>query len=104
MACCLITGEPLDESTKIEHTILRSLGGQITSREVTSSDFNQKCGNSVDIALADVFKHIFAILASATISNADPGNVLYTSEDKSLRFYLNNGFSTLANNITGVCT
>ena len=99
MEHCLITGIPLDSSTKIEHTILHSLGGRITSRRVTSSTFNQKCGSTVDVALADMFKHIFSVLAPATIAGADPGNVLFASLDKSKRYYLNNGFTTLANNI-----
>ena len=99
MEYCIITGSPLDPSTKVEHTILHSLGGRITSRRITSSEFNQKCGSTVDLALTDIFKHIFAMLAPATVSGANPGNVLYTSLDKSIRYYLNSGFTTLAKNI-----
>lgn len=99
MEYCLITKAPLDSSTKVEHTILHSLGGRITSRRLTSSNFNQKCGNTVDLALTDMFKHIFAMLSPATISGANPGNVLYTSLDKSRKYYLNNGFTTLAQDI-----
>lgn len=99
MEYCIITGSPLDPSTKVEHTILHSLGGRITSRRITSSEFNQKCGSTVDLALTDIFKHIFAMLAPATVSGANPGNVLYTSLDKSIRYYLNSGFTTLDKNI-----
>jgi hypothetical protein len=96
MEYCLITDEVLDSSTKLEHTILHSLGGRITSRRVISSTFNQMCGSTIDMALTDVFKHIFGVLVPAIIKSANPGNVPLTSLDKKCRYYLRDGFTTLA--------
>lgn len=39
---CLFTGVPLHRDTKDEHVILEKLGGHITSKSVTSSDFNNR--------------------------------------------------------------
>ena len=62
MEYCLITGEPLDESPLPRAYYIKFIGG-ITSKRVTSFDFNHKCGNDVDSSLVNVFKHIFVILA-----------------------------------------
>lgn len=45
---CLFTGALLGPKTREEHTILRSLGGRVRSRRVTSSAFNEACGSYVD--------------------------------------------------------
>lgn len=80
---CLITGVELNENNRIEHTILKSLGGRITSRSVTSSLFNQNCGENVDCKLADKYKTILSRLVPVTIESANPGQVkLYDSEGK----------------------
>lgn len=45
---CLFSGATLAADTREEHTILRSLGGRIRSRRVTSSAFNEACGSYID--------------------------------------------------------
>ncbi|MEO6812163.1 MAG: hypothetical protein ABI353_23895, partial [Isosphaeraceae bacterium] len=51
MDTCLFTGAPLDSKTRIEHTIPESLGGRIKTRQVTSSDFNERWGSLLVAAL-----------------------------------------------------
>ncbi len=51
MDTCLFSGDDLNSSTKVEHTIPESLGGRVTSRRVTSSCFNEKWGNITIAAL-----------------------------------------------------
>ncbi len=63
MNTCLFTGDVLDETTKIEHTILRSIGGKIRSTEVCSSEFNGLCGSTIDQNLHDCYSEICRILA-----------------------------------------
>jgi len=70
---CLFTNAPLSSGTKLEHTILESLGGRITSREVSSSDFNAACGELIDPILADTYRDFFTALAPALPTAATPG-------------------------------
>ena len=55
MARCLFTHAELDADTKVEHTIQRALGGRVRSSEVTSSDFNERCGGRVDPYFSGVY-------------------------------------------------
>lgn len=61
MARCLFTDEELDGETREEHTIPRSLGGRIRSREVSSSTINNCCAG-MDGLFADVYGDTMAIL------------------------------------------
>jgi len=50
----LFTGEVLTPDTRVEHTILDSLGGRVTSRIATSSDFNEQIARQVDSAAKQI--------------------------------------------------
>jgi hypothetical protein len=56
---CLFTGVPLGADAKVEHTIPRSIGGRIRSRIVSSTEFNERAGNTVDVELARTYRQIF---------------------------------------------
>ena len=58
MPTCLFTGSPLSEDTALEHAIPRVLGGRFTSRSVTSSEFNNACGQTVDRFLHEPYSPI----------------------------------------------
>ena len=45
---CLFTNELLDDKTKIEHAIVHSLGGRVTSHRVISTTFNELSSQKVD--------------------------------------------------------
>lgn len=55
MNTCLFTDAPLTSDTRIEHTILDSLGGRVTSRIVTSSEFNEQSAREVDLAAKQIY-------------------------------------------------
>ena len=52
MATCLFTGEGLTQTTKVEHTIPRSVAGRIRSRNASCDSFNELCGQRYDPFLA----------------------------------------------------
>lgn len=60
---CLFTGVALSPTTKEEHTILRSLGGRIRSRIVSSDQFNNDCGSFLDSYLKAPYSLILNKLA-----------------------------------------
>ncbi|WP_160164378.1 hypothetical protein [Rhodopirellula baltica] len=45
---CLFTNELLDDKTKIEHAIVHSLGGRVTSNRDISTSFNEMSSREVD--------------------------------------------------------
>src|SRR5271166_6319473 len=63
MATCLFTGEALTPTTKVEHTIPRSLGGRIKSRVVSCDSFNARCGERLDPYLARRYAHLMNVLS-----------------------------------------
>jgi hypothetical protein len=65
MPTCLFTNTELTVSTREEHTIQRSLGGRIRSREVSSDAFNERCGGLIDPYIRDVYANTMAILGPA---------------------------------------
>ena len=73
MATCLLTNEPLDESTKPEHVIPESLGGRFASREVTSSRINELAGGRLIAQARDSYAELLHILAPMLPSAAKPG-------------------------------
>jgi hypothetical protein len=80
---CLFTGQELDEHTKVEHTILDSLGGHITSQIVSSNCFNEQCGNDIDQVLADLYRPVFMALAPALSPRIDGCTTHYDEEGRS---------------------
>jgi hypothetical protein len=65
MPCCLFTNSQLGAATREEHTIQRSLGGRIRSREVSSNGFNERCGALIDTYFRDLYANTMAILGPA---------------------------------------
>jgi hypothetical protein len=65
MARCLFTDEELDEGTREEHTIQRSIGGRIRSREVSSNAFNGRCGGLIDSIFGDLYWDTMSVLGPA---------------------------------------
>ncbi len=63
MNTCLFTDAPLTSDTKVEHTILDSLGGRVTSRIVTSSEFNEQRARKVDLAAKQIYWPVLMNLA-----------------------------------------
>lgn len=80
-ATCLFTGVELDPDTKEEHTIQRSLGGRIVSRQVTSSDFNNRCGSFCDDSLSRAYGLLLSRLAPLLPSVARPGAIKAMASD-----------------------
>jgi hypothetical protein len=58
MPTCLFTGEALSAATRQEHVIPRCVGGRIQTNEVSSTDFNQRCGDLVDDRLRETYAFI----------------------------------------------
>lgn len=79
-ATCLFTGQTLDNQTRVEHTILSSLGGRIQSQIVSCSGFNQKCGELIDVVLADTYSDVFMALAPMLPSWSNPGKTVVWDE------------------------
>ncbi len=77
---CLFTNAPLIPYTKVEHTILRALGGRIKSRRVTSSDFNERSSN-FDKLLSDQYKLIMNVLAPVLPEEFNPGAMPVTLDN-----------------------
>jgi hypothetical protein len=86
MPTCLFTGEELDEATKSEHVIPKSLGGRIRSKKVTSSDFNNNAGNTVDAVLAERFFPFLSLLSPALPQAARPGHRDFRGQSSDLRY------------------
>lgn len=62
MGKCLFTDEELGPDTKEEHTIQRALGGRVRSVEVSSSSFNERCGQRVDPYFSGVYADTMRVL------------------------------------------
>jgi hypothetical protein len=58
MATCLFTGKELSDATRQEHLIQQCVGGRIESNEVSSTEFNQRCGDLIDERLRDTYAFI----------------------------------------------
>lgn len=71
---CLFTGKPLDENTKIEHTIPKSLCGRIRSNTVTCSEFNE-ASSKCDAVLRQEFTMILSALAPVLPKEFNPGEI-----------------------------
>ena len=63
MATCLFTGNRLTATTKMEHTIPRSVAGRIRSRDVSCDLFNELCGQRYDPFLARRYVQLMNILS-----------------------------------------
>lgn len=74
---CLFTNKPLDENTKIEHTIPRALCGRIRSKTVTCSEFNE-ASSKCDAILRNEFLMILGELAPMLPKEFDPGEIPVT--------------------------
>lgn len=96
MATCLFTSETLSSSTKLEHTILKALGGRITSREVVSDNFNAGTGKDIDCKLADQFKLIIRELAPFLSTDLRKKRLKLESDDQKRSYYKTNGIVELA--------
>ncbi len=96
MATCLFTSETLSSSTKLEHTILKALGGRITSREVVSDNFNTRTGKDIDCKLADQFKLIIRELAPFLSTDLRKKRLKLESDDQKRSYYKTNGIVELA--------
>ncbi len=63
MATCLFTGEVLTPTTKVEHTIPRSVAGRIRSRDTSCDSFNELCGQRYDPFLARRYVQLMNVLS-----------------------------------------
>ena len=59
---CLFTSTELNDSTDLEHTIPKSLGGKIATRAVSSSAFNTFGGNEFVGEMKDAYLHLIHTL------------------------------------------
>lgn len=87
MATCLMTGDHLPKTTRQEHTILRSLGGRIRSREVSSDRFSSAAGSRIEPFLHELYVLIMTTLGAAHRGGiqsvempGEPGNYALTNE------------------------
>ncbi len=71
---CLFTNRLLDDKTKVEHTIPRSLCGKIYSRSVTCSEFNE-ASSQCDEILKKEFIVILGILSPMLSGFFEPGEI-----------------------------
>jgi hypothetical protein len=62
MANCLFTGAALGSDTREEHTIQRALGGRIKSVVVSSSAFNERCGQRLDPYFSGIYAEAMRVL------------------------------------------
>lgn len=91
---CLFTGETLTAQTAEEHTIPAALGGRIRSRIVSSSFFNEKCGQKCDPALAKSYRMVFEVLAPVLSFEHNPGQSRRIGKD-GRRYVVQNGVTSL---------
>ncbi len=96
MATCLFTNITLPKDNKSEHTILRGLGGRITSTKVTSKSFNEKCGQLIDSKLVEQYIFILRELAPLLPRDLKKNKLLLYSEDGYRKYYKANGRTELA--------
>ena len=75
MATCLFSGECLTPTTKVEHTIPRSVAGRITSRNVSCDSFNELCGQRYDPFLARRYVQLMNVLSPLLSSKHQTGQL-----------------------------
>lgn len=92
---CLFTNTLLDETTKEEHTMLRSIGGRIKSQQVCSSDFNELCGQTIDQHFNSRYREICRALSPLMASEHKQGmrDVIIDGETKKVRLDSKNQLS-----------
>ena len=73
MGTCLFTGNSLDQTTQDEHTIPRKLGGRICSKVVSSNDFNNRCGSTIDQDIVATYWQLMSLLAPLLSKKHRPG-------------------------------
>ena len=91
MPTCLFTSVNLPPETEEEHTIPRSLGGRITSRTVSSTEFNHASGDQIDPVLKRVYDPIINHLAPLLPMNSQPGRMQVELQDAVGGCYLEQG-------------
>ena len=91
MTKCLFTDEELDTTTRLEHVLPRSLGGRIRSREVSSSTFNERCGDYLDNTLKAVYAPIMNRLGPLLSSEFKVGQVRVDVPGEAKGFILEDG-------------
>lgn len=74
MARCLFTDVELGADTREEHTIQRSVGGRVKSFEVSSSAFNELCGERIDPYLCGAYAEVMRVLGPALPAEARSGS------------------------------
>lgn len=87
---CLFSGDKLDESTKIEHTIPAALGGRITSRRVTSSKFNEATSDKYDKPFTDQYLPILIRLAPLLNKKLQEKSMILKSNDGEKKYRYKN--------------
>src|SRR4051812_29511892 len=75
MPTCLFTGTTLTPNTLREHTIPRSVGGRIRSREVSSDSFNGRAGSYVDPFLYEPYSEVMTTLGPVLTAEHRGGTV-----------------------------
>ena len=83
---CLFTEAALPADTKLEHTILRALGGRVRSRIVSSSDFNNSCGSTIDPFLVLTYGDIVRVLGPLLAGEHLSGNLKVEIPGEDARF------------------
>ncbi len=92
---CLFTGANLDTTTRVEHTILRGLGGRVRSRIVCCDALNNRCGSLLDPFLLAPYLELMAILGPMLAAEHRSGSIPVTiPEEEGARFSLD-GFGVL---------
>jgi hypothetical protein len=96
---CLFTGEPLDETTREEHTIPRSLGGRVRSRIVSSTKFNNEC-SGIDEFLFQVYAEMMVMLGPKLSSEHRAGQLMIDIPGDPKKFVLDENGSVQLKGVT----
>ena len=64
-----------DGGNETQDTIQRALGGRIRSQRVSSDDFNQRCGNHIDLVLISRYAQLMHVLWPLLPSQSRPGQL-----------------------------
>jgi len=100
MEQCLFSGQQIDRTTLVEHAIPASICGRITSRTVTSSDFNSKAGNLCDGLPKDCYAFFLQALSPALSSNHRPGTMEIEYSGKKGKFVIRDGLFDAKQEVT----
>ena len=91
MTTCLFTNDPTGPTTRIEHTIPRSMGGRFYSRTCSSDDFNNHASQPFDSEFFLAYSSVLNVLAPLMSAQHQPGALRVTEPNEQRQLLLEPG-------------